>query len=130
MSRIWEPLKQAEQQKSHTGAGAGSSTDRPPNSSERRSEVRQQLNAPVLINGSDAEKRPFHEEGETINANNKGCLLAIETVVAHGQRLFLTNMRTQAKQECKVVHIGKCVDGKTRVGVEFLNPTPNFWRPF
>jgi len=125
---MWEPLKQAEQQNSPSGHSAGSATDCPPNGSERRSEVRQQLNAPVLINGSNAEKQPFHEEAETINANNKGCLLAIETVVAHGQRLLLTNMRTRAEQECKVVYVGKCVDGKTSVGVAFLNPTPNFWR--
>ena len=53
----------------------------------------------------------------------------METTVVRGQRLFLTNMRNQAEQECRVVHVGRRLRGKARVGIEFISPTPEFWRP-
>jgi hypothetical protein len=48
--------------------------------------------------------------------------------VSCGQRLFLTNTRNQAERECRVVHVGRRVRGKARVGVTFLAPSPDFWR--
>jgi hypothetical protein len=64
-----------------------------------------------------------------MDAHENGCSVAMETVVVSGQRLFLTNMRNQAEQECRVVHVGRRVRGKSRVGIEFVAPTPQFWRP-
>jgi hypothetical protein len=82
----------------------------------------------LLIYGSNSDRQPFHEESETIDANENGCLLLLENIVARGQRLFLTNTRNQAEQECRVVYIAKRSAGKARVGVEFLKPSPQFWR--
>jgi hypothetical protein len=53
----------------------------------------------------------------------------LETVASQRQRLFLTYTYTQAEQECRVVHLGRRVGGKTRVGVTFIAPSPEFWRP-
>lgn len=132
MSRIWEALRQAERQKSRSEERAPH-IDRPSDAAkedtDRRGGLRHAHNVSLLIYGSDADKQPFHEEAETIDAHENGCSLALETVVARGQRLFLTNMRNQAEQECRVIHVGRRVHGKARVGIEFVAPTPQFWRP-
>jgi hypothetical protein len=132
LSRIWDALKLAERLRSRAGAGGDLSPHAPSHASgdsERRRDLRHPHYVPLLVYGSDADRQPFHEEAETLDANSEGCLLMLETVVAQGQRLFLTNTRTQAEQECRVVHLGKRVAGKTRVGVTFVSSSPDFWRP-
>jgi len=133
LSRIWQALRQAERDRLRSEDSAPES-DRPGESArqedgDRRGELRHAHNALLLIYGSDADKQPFHEEAETIDAHEKGCSLMLDTLVVRGQRLFLTNMRNQAEQECRVVHVGRRVRGKARVGIEFISPTPEFWRP-
>jgi hypothetical protein len=141
MSRIWQALRQAEQER----ARATSPQDGPPieemerepvsdesypsaKDSERRKGLRHSHETTLLVYGSDAEKQPFHEQSESIDANENGCLLALTSSVSRGQRLFLTNMRNQAEQECKVVYVGRRTRGKVRVGVEFTHAAPHFWR--
>jgi hypothetical protein len=133
LSRIWQALRQAERERLRSEDSAPES-DRSSESAQqeegdRRGELRHAHNALLLIYGSDADKQPFHEEAETIDAHEKGCSLMMDTLVVRGQRLFLTNMRNQAEQECRVVHVGRRVRGKARVGIEFVSPTPEFWRP-
>jgi hypothetical protein len=132
VSRIWEALRQAERLRSRTDSREPAA-DRPGDTAQedpdRRDSLRHMHNVPLLIYGSDADKQPFHEEAETIEANDKGCSLVLETVVSRGQRLFLTNTRNQAEQECRVIHVGRRIRGKARVGVEFAAPTQQFWRP-
>jgi hypothetical protein len=133
LSRIWQALKQAERDRSRSDdslpAAAGHAADSAKDDTDRRGGLRHAHQVSLLIYGSDADKQPFHEEAETIDAHETGCSLAMETPVASGQRLFLTNMRNQAEQECRVVHVGRRVRGKSRVGIEFVTPAPRFWRP-
>jgi hypothetical protein len=132
LSRIWEALRQAERQKSRSEERAPAfdrATDSAKEDADRREGLRHAHNVSLLIYGSDADKQPFHEEAETIDAHESGCSLTLETVVVRGQRLFLTNMRNQAEQECRVIHVGRRAHGKSRVGIEFVAPTPQFWRP-
>jgi hypothetical protein len=101
---------QARGSKAATTAGAGG---RPKNDgAERRKSKRWRQPVPVLVYGSDAEKQPFHEKTETIDINDDGCLLTVESSVSQGQHLFLTNLRNRAER----------VNGKTQVGVHFLRP--------
>ena len=133
MSRIWQALRQAERERLRSedsapeSGRAAESTQQ--EDGDRRGRLRHAHSATLLIYGSDADKQPFHEEAETIDAHEKGCSLMMETAVVHGQRLFLTNMRNQAEQECRVVHVGRRTRGKARIGIEFISPTPEFWRP-
>ena len=132
MSRIWEALRQAERQRSRgddRGSAADRNVDHAQDNADRREGLRHAHNVMLLIYGSDADKQPFHEEAETVDAHENGCSLVLETVVARGQRLFLTNMHNQAEQECRVIHVGRRMRGKARVGVAFVAPTPHFWRP-
>lgn len=96
---------------------------------DRREKLRTAHHAPLLIYGSDIEKQPFHEEAITIDANESGCLILLESNVSRGQRLFLTNTINQAEQECRVVHVGRRSRGRARIGVAFAHPAPHFWRP-
>ena len=132
MSRIWEALRQAERLRSR-GENSNPAADRTgieaQEDADRRGGLRHTHNVTLLIYGSDADKQPFHEEAETIDAHDNGCSLVLETLVSRGQRLFLTNMHNQAEQECRVIHVGKRARGKARVGVVFVAPTPQFWRP-
>ena len=132
MSRIWEALKQAERQRSAAGGRArpeARSSELATTESDRRKGLRHMHSVPLLVYGSDADKQPFHEETTTLDANQDGCLMLMENVVVRGQRLFLTNTRNQAEQECRVIHVGRRIRGKTRIGVEFLRPAPHFWQP-
>ncbi len=128
MSRVWDELRQAE--RGRTGAAdSESKTGDSATNRERRGKLRHSHRVPLLIYGSDVEKQPFHEEAFTIDANENGCLIALESAVSRGQRLFLTNTMNQAEQECRVVHVGRRSRGKTLIGVAFARPAPNFWRP-
>jgi len=127
LSRIWEALKQAQQERSRERSAPPQDVTDPPADSDHRKGLRHPHIVAVLVYGSAPDKQPFHEEVNTIDVGEHGCLLAIETPVVRGQRLFLTNTRTQAEQECRVVHACTLGSGKTRVGLVFCSPSPNFW---
>lgn len=126
MSRIWDALKEAEKQKAR--AAARDNPDPPPNGMpERRASQRQVRRIPLLVYGTDAEKQPFHEEVYTLEVNDRGCLMSLETEVSLGQRLILTNTHNMAELEASVVKVGRRVQGRMRAVVQFLRPDPQFW---
>lgn len=144
MSRIWQALRDAERERARAlhqpDAPNIEDIDRdsaemhktglhPPDDSAGRNGFRRLHETPLLVYGSDGDKQPFHEETESIDANEEGCLLSLATEVSRGQRLILTNTRNLAEQECRVVYIGRRVKGKLRIGVEFVQPAPQFWHP-
>jgi hypothetical protein len=126
LSRIWEALKQAQQERSRERAAPAESRD-DASDEDLRAGLRHPHVVPVLVYGSGVDKQPFHEEVDTVDAGEHGCLLILETPVVRGQRLFLVNTRTQAEQECRVVHTRTLSSGKTRVGLVFCSPSPKFW---
>lgn len=139
MSRIWDALKQAENERSRT-KGRKPAADRLPelpnessqehpnsDGADRRRSKRWEQPVPVLLYGSDSEKQPFHEETETADINDDGCSFTISTAVAKGQRLFLVNMLNDAERECRVVQAAQHLRGKSLVAVEFSGPAPDFW---
>jgi len=117
LSRIWEALRQAQKHRSRSKT-----------SPDRRRTPRRPESVPLLVYGSGPDKQPFHEETETINAAESGCLLVLAMPVVQGQRLFLANTRNQAERECRVVHVSTPPRGKSRIGVAFCAPAPDFWR--
>ncbi len=150
MSRIWRELKQAEHAKSRTAVCDDPETERvhssehnsegnPPaaatgdpagkgsTATDRRSRRRRGHQFPLLVYASDAEKQPFHEEVETLDISEDGCSFNLENPVARGQRLFLANKVNQSELAARVIHVGRRAKGKSRIGVEFLRSTPEFW---
>jgi len=132
VSRIWRALKEAERLKSRSGSPgsvpSGSFTrTQTSESSDRRSSRRAQQSVLLLVYGSDDAKQPFHEESETLDVSDNGCSLLIEAPVSCGQRLFLANTVNQAELQARVIHVGRRIRGKARIGVEFLRSAPEFW---
>ena len=134
MSRIWDALKEAEQERARaTHRSCADNPDRPrqkafgKDSSERRQCQRRVHRVPLLVYGLDAEKQPFHEEAYTLEVSENGSLLLLDITVTRGQRLFLTNTRNQAEQECRVITVGKRIRCKSRVAIQFSRAAPHFW---
>jgi hypothetical protein len=145
VSRIWDALKQAENERSRVkgrkqaggsaGAGRGEESARVvpehPSSdgADRRRSERWGQPVPVLVYGSDSEKQPFHEETETADINDDGCSFTIAIAVAKGQRLFLVNMLNDAERECRVVQVSRRARGRAHIAVEFSATDADFWLP-
>ena len=136
MSRIWDALKQAENERSRakgrkragglTGAGAerirfgcrGAGAPELGWADRRRSE-RWGQPVPVPVYGSHFEK-PFHEETETA-ASRLWVLFYHRDRCREGQRLFLVNMLNDAERECRVVEASRRGRGKAEIAVVFCS---------
>jgi hypothetical protein len=132
VSRIWRALREAESHKTRSAPRASSTRSsiyeiRSREAADRRSSKRTLQSILLLVYGSDEDKQPFHEESETLDVAENGCSFLIEAPVSAGQRLFLANTINQAELQARVIHVGRRVRGKARIGVEFLRSAPEFW---
>ncbi len=105
-----------------------STTPSPPSGAARRRSQRVFLQTKVVVFGKSGAGAQFQEETVTQALNAHGALVLLRQVVSHGQRLVLTNSTTQEDIECRVVFLGPKQGDQTQIGVEFLKPSPNFWR--
>jgi hypothetical protein len=81
----------------------------------------------VRAQGKDLEGRRFRENSQTIVVNAHGGLLYLQQPLELGAELTLANPATEEEQECRIVYLGDTSEKGTRVGVEFLSPSPHFW---
>jgi hypothetical protein len=81
----------------------------------------------VRVQGKSAEGRKFRENSHTIVINAHGGLIYLQHEVEMGADLVVANPISEEEQECRVVYLGDTSDKGTRVGVEFLSPSPHFW---
>jgi len=135
VSRIWDALKEAQQEKARDArespVAAAPKPGQNPSAAdpaERRESSRRIHRVSLLVYGRDVDQQPFHEEAYTLEVNDAGCLVSLEASVAPGQHLFLTNTRNQAEEECRVITVGKRVRNRTRVSLKLNRPAPGFWR--
>jgi hypothetical protein len=82
---------------------------------------------PVRAMGKSVRGRKFRENSQTIVINAHGGLLYLQEEIALGADLVLINPVTEEEQECRVVYLGDTSEKGTRVGIEFLSPSPHFW---
>jgi hypothetical protein len=94
---------------------------------QSRSSKRISLHIPVLVCGLSKEESSFSEDTTSLLVNGSGGLLTLNSRVALGDTIFITNKATQQEQECRVVYVTRDVYGKLRVGAAFKRPAPNFW---
>jgi hypothetical protein len=71
--------------------------------------------------------QPYKEETLTEAVNAHGCLLRLSVAPKSGQNLTVVNAKSNAEAECRVAYVGHSEDGKTKVGLEFLQPAEHFW---
>jgi hypothetical protein len=94
--------------------------------SERRSS-RVFTRIPVQAKGTNILGHKFRAKSQTIVINAHGGLLYLNEELELGADLVLTNPATEEEQECRIVYLGDTSEKGTRVGVEFLCPSPHFW---
>ena len=97
------------------------------NSLERRRSYRVYITMPVVIRGKNR-GLPFSEETHTASVNAHGCMVRLEEKVARGQEVAILNPKTVEELPCTVTFVGQKDSGKTEVGLEFIEPSPLFWR--
>lgn len=97
------------------------------NSAERRRSHRVHITMPVLVRGLNGHL-PFTEETHTAAVNAHGCMVRLTEKVIRGQEVAMVNPRTVEMLSCRVTFIGQRDSGRTEVGLEFIKPSPLFWR--
>src|SRR6266436_5232803 len=98
------------------------------NPTVRRRSQRVLMQVGVRVRGKDSQSRDFDEETETLAINAHGALILVNARVTSGSKIIMQHKRTQEEQECHVVFLGPVRGGKAKVGLEFLEPRPTFWR--
>jgi PilZ domain len=94
---------------------------------KRRSD-RVDLIASVTIRGVSASGEPLSERVRSLDVSAHGALLSLKSNVDLGQVLNLRHNATKAELFCRVARFDSTLEGKTVVGVEFIEPQPNFWQ--
>jgi hypothetical protein len=127
MSRIFEALKHAQLVRGGKAA-TETPTEEVSEPTDRRRSRRWSLDVAVYVYGHGPGKEPFHEEAHTLNVNANGGLLLLSVPVQKGQKLMLTNQRTQQDQDCRVVFLGTRHSRTVETGVEFPRTNLDFWQ--
>ena len=127
MSRIYEALKNAQEQRSKSGLAAGDGLgvmEMP----ERRVSSRSELNIDLTVYGHATGELPFYEQAKVIRVNADGGLFLLGVPVLEGQILLLINNRA-LKQEriCRVVNFSIRDIQTSEVEVVFPSPNREFW---
>lgn len=127
MSKIFEALKKAEQEKSKQRDTQPTPTDFRERF-ERRKTRRVTVSIPLFVYGHTIKDEPFCEDVHTIEINADGALISMQTVVQPGQKLIVTNKTNQKTQMCTVLAVAARLGLPQEVAIEFASPTPQFWR--
>lgn len=91
---------------------------------DRRRSGRSPKQVRLLVRGASGEDGSFEEKTYAISTSAHGALIGLSANVEVGERLFLTDPRSQKELESKVVRISAPDGGRVHVGVEFLEPAP------
>jgi hypothetical protein len=95
--------------------------------SQRRSQrllLRVQVTAERRSGLPDAKAEPT----ETLAVNAHGALILLTPPVDETEQILIKNAKTSEAQLCRVVYQGLTEAGRLQIGVEFITPSPNFWR--
>jgi hypothetical protein len=94
---------------------------------ERRRTLRVMLSVPLKVHGQTVDGETFSVETRSHTVSLHGASIELAPKVMLGDLLKLENERTREKIEGKVVTIRHSRDGKTYIGVEFVDQDVNFW---
>jgi hypothetical protein len=93
----------------------------------RRRSQRILMQVPVRIASPPGAAVPFEEDSTTMSISAHGALILLSGRVKKGQRLILSNIRTESALECIVAYIGESQGTRVQVGVAFVMSTSAFW---
>jgi hypothetical protein len=127
MSRIYEALKQAQEQRSKSGSASGDGLG-VMEMLERRGSPRPELDIDLTVYGHTAGELPFYEQAKAIRADADGGLFLLVVPVLKGQDLLLINNRTSKQEQfCRVVNVTMRDVQTYEVEVVFPSPNGEFW---
>jgi PilZ domain len=97
------------------------------NDAKRRSQ-RVMLKTPVvmMVRGNDGKMNS--EETRTTTVNAHGAMVLLKQKVAVGQLVRLCNSSTGEEAICRVVYVSPHQAEQREVGLDFMEPLPQFWR--
>lgn len=126
MSRIWDSLKDLERQQKHRETADAAQPD-PLLLFERRDGERQRAYLPVFVYGHSPDQEPFYESSELLFMNALGGLITLQSAVAPGQKLLLTNKASQEEVGCHVVGVRSKYLQRFAVAIAFAEPLSESW---
>jgi hypothetical protein len=91
---------------------------------ERRRSTRLPVRLEVII---CSEEGRFQEQTHTSSLNIHGVLVVLAAQVAIGDSLIIQNPENWSERGGRVIRLGRCYAGRTEVGIEFMEPDPDFW---
>jgi hypothetical protein len=94
---------------------------------ERRRSQRLLRDVGLVAWGESVENVAFKEDTHAVSVSAHGALVFLSSKVALGQTLFLMSPRTNSEIAGRVVRFGPPNNGHVQVGVEFVQPAPDFW---
>ena len=102
-------------------------SDRADKDAQRRSQ-RVMLKVSVVVLAHGADNKRVSEETRTVTVNAHGAMILLGMKVSIGQILMLRHSGTGEEVSCRVVYLSPHQSEKREVGVEFMKPSPGFWR--
>ena len=97
------------------------------NDAQRRSQ-RVILKVTVVVLAHGADNKLVSEVTRTVTVNAHGARVVLRLKVSIGQLLTLRHSGTGEEVSCRVVYLSPHQAEKREVGVDFINPSPGFWR--
>jgi hypothetical protein len=94
---------------------------------ERRSQ-RMMLKVSVVVLAHGADNKRVSEETRTVTVNAHGAMILLGMKVSIGQILMLRHSGTGEEVSCRVVYLSPHQSEKREVGLDFMKPSPGFWR--
>jgi TonB family protein len=90
------------------------------------------LEVPITVNGARTldgrdKREPFSESTKTVMVHGNGAVIKLNSALASGQLLFLTNERTKREVVCQVVKSKNYRNVSGYVELEFTEPAVGFW---
>ena len=90
------------------------------------------LEVPIMVNGArtveGSDKRePFSEATKTVMVHGNGAVIKLNSALAPGQLLFLTNERTKKEVVCQVLKSKNYRSVSGYIELEFTEPAVGFW---
>jgi hypothetical protein len=94
---------------------------------QRRSQrVMLKVSVIVLVHGTD--NKVVSEVTRTVTVNAHGAKILLGLKASIGEVLMLRNSGTGEEVSCRVVYISPHQAEKKEVGLDFITPSPGFWR--
>jgi hypothetical protein len=82
----------------------------------------------IIVHGQKADGVAFSERTKTGVVSPHGALILLREPVSAGQNLTLRNILTSEEVTCAVAESNPGQAGVAEVGVQFVHPSPRFWR--